>query len=143
MSLLDNLVNTALNSVSGTQAGATSIDNVLKVAGTLLQQHGGIQGLLAQFQQAGLGHLVESWIGTGQNAAISGAQITQALGSGQLANIAQQLGIDHTQAGNLLAQYLPQVIDHLTPNGQIPQGNMTQGDFLGSAMSLLKGKLLG
>jgi len=143
MSLLDNLVNTALNSVGGNQASATSIDNVMKVASSLLQQHGGIQGLLNQFQQAGLGQVMQSWIGTGQNAAISGTQLTQALGSGQLAQLAQQLGVDHTQASNLLAQYLPQIIDHLTPNGQMPQGNPLQGDLMGSALSLLKGKLLG
>lgn len=141
MSLLDNLVNTALNS-GGNQSGATSLDSILKVASSLLQQ-GGIQGLLTQFQQAGLGPILQSWIGTGQNAAISGAQITQVLGSGQLANIAQQLGVDQTQASNLLAQHLPQLIDHLTPNGQIPQGNPLQGNLMDSAMNLLKGKLLG
>ncbi|MFO1401975.1 MAG: YidB family protein [Steroidobacteraceae bacterium] len=50
---------------------------------------------------------MKSWVGTGPNPPVSGAQITQALGPGSIAQIAQQLGLDHGQAGNILAQVLP------------------------------------
>ena len=142
MSLLDNLVNSALQGGGGNQASATSIDSVLQAAGSLLQSQGGIQGLLGKFQQAGLSHIVQSWIGTGQNAAISGSQVAQVLGDGALGQVAKQLGVDHAQAGNLLAQYLPQLVDHLTPGGNIPQGNALHGDMLGNAFGALK-KLMG
>ncbi|UUZ46921.1 YidB family protein [Massilia sp. B-10] len=92
--------------------------------------------MLQQLQQSGLGDQVASWIGTGANHAISGEQLSAALGSGQLADVAQQSGVDPSQLSGGLAALLPQVIDQLSPNGQLPEG-----DMLGQGLNLLKGKL--
>lgn len=78
-------------------------------------------------------------MGTGSNLPISAEQIQQVLGGGHLQQVAQQAGLDHGQAADGLAQLLPQVVDHLTPGGQLPQG----GDLMSGALDLLKGKLLG
>lgn len=81
---------------------------------------GGIQGLAQRLQQAGLGDVVNSWIGTGQNRPVDPRQLQEAL-PGEVTDISQQAGIAPQQGGSLLAQLLPRLIDHLTPNGQVPQ----------------------
>lgn len=83
---------------------------------------GGLPGLLARFQQAGLGNLVASWLSNGPNAALSGEQMGQVLGAGPLAQIAAQLGVGQGDAARQLSQLLPGLIDQLTPNGQLPAG---------------------
>ena len=118
MGLFDSI----LGSVLG---GGSNQSNLANLAVSLITNHGsgnGLAGLVQQFEQAGLGNLVQSWVGTGQNLPISGEQIEHALGSEQIQQIAAKAGIDSNQITSLLAQYLPQVIDHLTPNGQVPQG---------------------
>jgi uncharacterized protein YidB (DUF937 family) len=87
--------------------------------------------------QAGLGQQAQSWVSSGQNLPISAEQIRQAVGSGKLQDIAKQLGIDHADAAGGLAELLPQVVNHLTPDGVV------QDDLVQQGLSLLKGKLLG
>ena len=82
---------------------------------------GGIQGLAQRLQQAGLGDVVNSWIGTGQNRPIGPRQLEEAL-PGEVTDISQQAGVPPQQGGSLLAQLLPRLINHLTPNGQVPAG---------------------
>jgi uncharacterized protein YidB (DUF937 family) len=81
---------------------------------------GGLGGLVAQFQKAGLGEVVGSWIGTGHNLPISGDQLGSVLGPDVIGQLAQQLGLSHGEAQSQLSQILPQVVDKLTPNGQLP-----------------------
>lgn len=83
-------------------------------------QPGGVGGLLESFQQKGLGGIVSSWVGTGANEAISPQQVESALGNQQVADIATKLGVSTQDASSHIAQWLPAVIDHLTPNGQVP-----------------------
>lgn len=111
--------------------------DILAVAQHLLEQNGGVQGLVQKFQQGGLGDAVASWVGTGQNLPVSADQIKQVLGSGQLNEIAGKLGLDPSQLSTQLAQHLPGLVDKLTPNGQVPQG----GDLLAQGADLLKGFL--
>ena len=85
---------------------------------------GGIGDLIGRFQQGGLGNVVGSWIGTGQNLPVSPDQLQSVLGSDTIANIAQQLGLSHGDAASQLSHMLPQVIDKLTPNGEVPQGGV-------------------
>jgi uncharacterized protein YidB (DUF937 family) len=85
---------------------------------------GGLADIVGKFQQAGMGDVVSSWIGTGQNAPISGDQLGNVLGSDMIGNIAKQLGVSHGDAAGQLAQMLPQVVDKLTPNGQAPAGGL-------------------
>lgn len=81
---------------------------------------GGLSGLVQQFQNNGLGHLVQSWVGTGPNQPINAQQIQQALGGDRLRQIATRLGIDPNVVAQKLSTILPQVVNHLTPDGQLP-----------------------
>jgi len=81
---------------------------------------GGLQGLLQRLQQAGLGDVVSSWVGTGQNQPIDPRQLQQAMPD-DVTNISRQAGLGTQQGGSVLAQLLPQLIDRLTPNGRVPQ----------------------
>jgi uncharacterized protein YidB (DUF937 family) len=92
-----------------------------------------------QFQRAGLGEVIGSWIGTGRNLPVSAEQIGQALGSDTVAQIAQRLGVDPAQAAGQLSHILPEVIDRLTPNGQLPaQTGAGAPDLLGMLGGLLR-----
>jgi uncharacterized protein YidB (DUF937 family) len=81
---------------------------------------GGLGALVSRFEQGGLGSVIGSWVSTGQNLPISAEQLQSVLGSGNLGLIAEQLGLSHGEAATQLSQVLPQVVDHLTPNGQLP-----------------------
>ena len=65
--------------------------------------------------------VVNSWIGSGQNQAVSPDQIQQVLGSGQVQALAQKLGVSPEQASATLSQLLPTVMDKLSPNGAVPE----------------------
>lgn len=105
----------------------------------MIQNHpGGLQGLLGQFQQAGLAEHVESWLGSGANQGITADHVQQALSGDQLQAVAQQAGLDPAQASQGLASLLPEIVNHLSPNGSMPDaGQLQQG--LGG----LLGKFLG
>jgi uncharacterized protein YidB (DUF937 family) len=137
MGMLDQLAGQVMGSLGGQQEGAPQ-GGAMGAVMALIEQAGGVQALLQQLQQSGLGAQVASWIGTGANHAISGEQLSAALGGGQLAQVAQQSGIDPSQLSGGLAALLPQVIDHLTPNGELPDQ-----DMIGQGLNLLKGKLFG
>jgi uncharacterized protein YidB (DUF937 family) len=123
MGLLDNLENQALGSVLG--------GNSNPLAAGLLQmiqnQPGGLQGLVQNFHSNGLGAIAQSWVGTGQNQPISSDQIHQVLGSDQVKALAAKAGISPDVAGSAIAQMLPGIINHLTPNGQVPDHSSVMG----------------
>jgi len=130
MGLLDNLEGMALNAVSGSNPEAAAVLS-------MIQNHpGGINGMVQAFHDNGLGGVVNSWIGNGPNQSISADQIQQVLGSGPLQGVAQKLGVSPEQASSTLAQLLPQVMNHITPNGQVPeQSNLLQmGESLLSSL---------
>jgi len=83
-------------------------------------QVGGISGLQQMFEQKGLGSVVASWVGTGENLPISADQLQNVLHSDALQNIAAKTGMDPSQLASALSQMLPHVVDRLTPNGQVP-----------------------
>jgi len=81
---------------------------------------GGLGALLDQFQRAGFGDHVRSWVGTGENQALPPGALDQVFGAGGLAEIARRAGLSEADASQGLAQLLPAVVDHVTPNGQVP-----------------------
>ena len=105
-----------LDGVLGGVMGA----GVMSVVNHILEQNGGVQGVVKQFQDKGLGATVASWVGTGPNAAISADQIHQVLGSGAVAELAQKAGLSVPDLTSKLAELLPQAIDKLTPHGVVP-----------------------
>jgi uncharacterized protein YidB (DUF937 family) len=128
MGILDTLLQ---NVVAGTQQGQGSM---LQVALQLLQQNGGLPGIISKFEHGGMADHVGSWVATGANMPISGAQLQEILGSGSIGEIAQRLGMSHGDASSEMAQVLPQLIDALTPAGQIPADH---GDIVERARALL------
>ena len=126
----------------GNATGATPGDTntktqkpLLLMALQLLQQNGGLQGILARFQQAGYGQQAQSWIGTGPNLPIDPRVLQQVFGQGQLGQIAQQLGIPREQASDGVAQVLPQVVDQMTPAGEVPENH---SDLVNEALAILQ-----
>ncbi len=89
-------------------------------------QIGGLPGLVQKFQAAGLGGIVNSWIGTGQNEPVSPDQVQDALGNEHVDALANRTGIPADQLLALLAQHLPGLVDKLTPQGEIPEAGALQ-----------------
>ena len=135
MSLLDSI----LGAVAGKTDASSGTNPLIGTLGTFLAQNGGLQGLAAKFSQQGQGGTFASWVSTGENQAISADQIQRVLGSEQVSAVAEKLGIDPAEASHLLSEYLPKVVDKLTPNGKIePATDHPQG--LGALLpSLLQG----
>jgi uncharacterized protein YidB (DUF937 family) len=129
MGLLDQVAG-ALGGQGGQGGQSPLLEAVMGLVGN---SQGGLQGLLQQLQQGGLGDHVNSWVGTGQNMQVSGDQVQSALGDDQVQAIASQAGVTPQQASSGLAQLLPQIIDQLTPNGSVPEHSM-----LGEGLALLK-----
>lgn len=97
---------------------------------------GGLGGLLQRFQDSGLGPQVASWIGSGANQPITAEQVKSALGDGPLRTLAEHVGLDENEAAAHLSGLLPQLVDHLTPNGQVSEAGMTESGIAGALTSL-------
>ena len=135
MGLLDSVLSAASALSSQSQGGENpALAAVLQFASN--PQTGGLAGIVQSFERGGLGEVVQSWVSTGQNLPISAEQIHSVLGSEQVRSLASSLGVDPDQAASHLAQYLPQVIDALTPGGDIAHGE----NLLAQGMDLLKSR---
>jgi uncharacterized protein YidB (DUF937 family) len=136
MGLLDQLgsaVGGALGQGKGGGVNAVLLQQLI----AMLSKPGALTNLVSAFQGAGLGNVVQSWLGTGQNLPISADQVQKVLGSGTVADLAKKAGIGEADASSALAGLLPQVIDKLSPGGNLPG----QGDLGGALASL--GKMFG
>jgi uncharacterized protein YidB (DUF937 family) len=91
-----------------------------RVVSDVLERHGGIQGVMNQFQTNGLGPTVQSWVGTGPNQPISPDQVQQGLGPEAIQALAAKLGIPPAELAAKLSEVLPRAVDHLTPGGVVP-----------------------
>jgi len=147
MGLLDAVLGAVTNNAQG-GGGLQDIigmvqsnPQLLEAATSLLGNDGGtggLEGLVAKFQQAGLGDVIASWIGSGQNQAISGEQLSQVLGHDTLSGLASQLGVNSGDVAGQLSDILPGLVDKLTPAGQSPAGGLgSAGDLMGALGSLL------
>jgi uncharacterized protein YidB (DUF937 family) len=118
MGLLDSLKQQAMSVVSQFAGGhpqlAQEVNNLIHAG------PGGLAGLVQQFHSAGLGQIVQSWVSTGPNQPINADQIQQALGSERVKQLAAKIGLDPSVVSQKLATILPQIVDKLTPNGQLP-----------------------
>ena len=95
------------------------LGGLLPMVGKMLAG-GGLQKVLAGFQENGLAEQAGSWLGTGANEPISGDDVRKVVGSEELTKIAGQLGISEDEAASALAQVLPAVVDKVSPDGQLP-----------------------
>lgn len=87
----------------------------------ILEQHGGVQGVVNQFERNGFGPTVQSWVGTGPNQAITPDGVNRVLGADLLQQLAAKTGMPVSELTQKLAQVLPQAVDKLTPDGVIPK----------------------
>jgi uncharacterized protein YidB (DUF937 family) len=131
MNPLDALVN-SLGSGSGGQLRG---NDLLGAVMSMVQQNGGLPGVMNMMRNSGLGQQADSWVGTGPNTAVSADQLTQAFGATGLGNLATQLGTSQGQAGSILSQVLPELVNQLTPNGQIPDHH---NDLISQGLQLLR-----
>jgi uncharacterized protein YidB (DUF937 family) len=139
MGLLDGLVGNVIGSMlSGNQAQnspgsvlgglgggsqARGGNLLLQVALLMLQQNGGLEGVLNKFRRGGLAQQADSWVSTGQNMNISADQLQQVFGSSTISDLASRLGVSEDQAGSAMAQVMPEVINGLTPEGHVPENS--------------------
>ena len=139
MGLFDSVVGALGGGGGGGQA-----DLLGAVTSLIGHNAGGLASLVAKFQQGGLGDVVGSWVSTGPNLPVSPGQLGDVLGNDTIASLAQQLGLSHGDMAGQLSQLLPQVIDKLTPNGELPsaeQGGQGGSGGLGDLGGLLGGLL--
>jgi uncharacterized protein YidB (DUF937 family) len=132
MGLLDSVLGQVLGSGAARQGGGGGADLLMQiVAGMLANRQGGAGGsgggladLAAQFQNGGLGDVMNSWIGTGQNQAISPDQLGGVLGGDMLSELTQRTGMNQGDLLGQLSQMLPQMVDRATPEGRIPDAGL-------------------
>lgn len=129
MGLLDSLAGGMLEKVMG-EKGAMA-----QVAMDMLNQHGGLSGVLDKFKEGGLAEEAASWVGKGENLPISADQIASVLGNGQLAELAAKFGIDTNTLSAQIAEHLPSIVDKLTPDGEVPAES---GSLLKTVLGMLK-----
>ena len=126
MGLLDDVIGAALGSRSGgSQSSPIAMALVALLASQMRgasagQQGGGLGGLIDKFRNNGLEDIMNSWVGTGQNQAISPRQLHQALGQDTIDDLSQQTGMSHDDLLAQLSKVLPGVVDKLTPSGEVP-----------------------
>jgi uncharacterized protein YidB (DUF937 family) len=126
MGLLDQIVKGLAGKFLG--GGAGTQNPLLDIALNLLSnpQTGGLGGLVETFKNKGSGDIMSSWISTGQNLPISSDQIQQILGSDMIQQFAKKLGASNADVSGGLANLLPDLIDKLTPKGQLPEKNVLE-----------------
>jgi uncharacterized protein YidB (DUF937 family) len=94
---------------------------MVSVVNGIIEKHGGLQGVVSEFERNGLGATVKSWVGTGPNQPVSPDEVHRVLGPDLLQQLAQKSGLSVEELTEKLSQMLPQAVDKLTPNGAIPK----------------------
>jgi uncharacterized protein YidB (DUF937 family) len=130
MGLLDQVVGGLLGSGGGGSpmqgvlmsllGGAQTNNMGAPAQGTSGAGMGGLGGVVSAFEQAGLGNLVQSWIGNGQNMPVSPQQLRGVLGNDRVQTMASQSGMGEEDFLSQLSQHLPNAVNGVTPNGRLP-----------------------
>lgn len=130
MGLFDSIAGSVMNKVAG-----NSGNPMIQAGLELMNKSGGPQGVLDKLRANGLGAEVESWLGSGSNLSLSLQQVVQVFGAELIKSMAAQLSLPTDDFGRKLAEYLPQAIDKLSPDGKLPG---SQAELMARAFSLLK-----
>ena len=107
-----------LDGVLGGIVGA----GMVSVVNGIIEKHGGLQGVVSEFEKNGLGATVKSWVGTGPNQPISPDEVHRVLGPELLQELSAKSGLSVQDLTQKLSQVLPQAVDNITPDGAIPKG---------------------
>jgi uncharacterized protein YidB (DUF937 family) len=134
MGLLDKLLQMAGGAKTGTGKDQNAISSIIDLLNN--QQIGGFEGLIGKFAKGNLGHIMDSWISTGQNKPVNANQLTNVLGSDVIGQLASKLGISHKLAIGQLVKFLPMIIDKFTPDGKVPSNSSSINvqDILGKLL---------
>lgn len=128
MSLLDNIVG-SLTGGNGQQNSLSELQPIWH----WVQEQGGVEVLIQKFQQGGLGEILSSWLSNSGNKSISSGDIQSAFGQQALQSLADKLGTDVNGASGKLSELLPQLIDKISPQGEVhPEANGNMQNDLGS-----------
>ena len=135
--ILGSVASSSLNNSGNGQSTA------MQLIQALLQSQGGIEGIIKRFQESGLEGILKSWISTDEeNQPISANQVVEVVGQENMSQAAEKVGVSELDASNLLAEYLPKMVDMLTPNGQLPDlNNLNVNDLMAQAAKGMLGKL--
>ena len=135
MGLFDSIAGQVAQQAMSDKNGAEG-NHIMQLLTGLLSnpEIGGISGLVSAFQKNGLGDVAASWISNNANLPISAEQIQSALGQGPLQDVANTMGLSAGDVASTLSERLPGLVDQLTPNGQLPSG-----DLMSQGLGMLKG----
>ena len=125
-----------LNTIQSALGGGNKKDDLMSSVMGLLGGQGGLDKMIGQFASKGLGDVIGSWVSTGKNLPISGDQLQSVLGKDTINNLASKLGMDKGALTSQLTNLLPNVVDKLTPDGKVPEG-----DIMSKGMDILGGLL--
>jgi uncharacterized protein YidB (DUF937 family) len=133
-----------LSNLLGGLAGAAATDQdpaqAVQSVQQLIDQHGGVDGLLQKLRQGGLGEQVDTWVSTGSNAPVEPQQLANALGPDTVQQLSASTGLSIQSLLPMLAAFLPLLINHLTPSGQAPKpGEAANQPDLGGLLGGLLG----
>jgi uncharacterized protein YidB (DUF937 family) len=138
--ILGQLLQGVMSGSGGPQGQSSPLASILQQVMAVREgDKQGVAAIIAKFQNAGLGTQVQSWVGTGQNASITPDAVSGVFSQDQINGWAQQAGTTPDALRNVLAEALPHVVDHFTPNGQMPDAASSRMPDL----SGLLGRLLG
>ncbi len=125
-----------LNTIQSVLGGGDKKDDLMSTVMGLLGGQGGLNNLIGQFASKGLGDVIGSWVSTGKNLPVSGDQLQNVLGKDTINHLASKLGMDNGALTSQLTNLLPNVVDKLTPDGKVPEG-----DIMSKGMDILGGLL--
>jgi uncharacterized protein YidB (DUF937 family) len=134
MSLLDTIGSMFGNSPQGGSGQQALVASALEF---INNQPGGLNGLIQRFHENGADDIISSWVGTGENKAVSPDTLQNVLGSETVTNIAAKAGVEPEQVTGLLSQVLPHIVDAATPNGEVPADGKVEPSSLSGAMGAL------
>lgn len=139
--MLGNILGSVASSILNNSGNGQS--TAMQLIQALLQSQGGIEGIIKRFQESGLEGILKSWISTDEeNQPISANQVVEVVGQENMSQAAEKVGVSELDASNVLAEYLPKMVDMLTPNGQLPDlNNLNVNDLMAQAAKGMLGKL--
>jgi len=123
-----------IGNVLGGMTGSAGGGDIVGAISGLVGGDGGLQGLVGQLSQGGLGDIVGSWVGKGPNQPVEPAALRSALGEEKVSQLAAKSGLPIEALLPMLAGALPAIIDTITPHGQVPSGDATAGLDIGGLL---------
>lgn len=124
--------------VSDMLGGGSEKGIPLKAILSWIDSQGGIQGVLDKLRSGGLNAIVDSWISTAVNLPITGNQILDILGNDAVQQLAGKLGVNLDETLSTVSEFLPKIVDSLSPDGDLPE----HSDLASAGLDFIKNKVL-